>query len=320
MPVLRPSPNNKALEIVQKMIANKEELKIEIHVLENGATILDCGVNARGGIAAGKNFAEVCMGGLGECEMEPINHGDLWMPGVKVSVDNPAVGCMACQYAGWMVKTENYFAMGSGPARIKCGSEELIKKLGYCDDAACAVVALETDKLPDVDTAGYIAEKCSVSPKELYILVAPTASIAGSVQISARVVETGLHKLTELGFDVKKIITGFGTCPVAPVAGDNLRAIGLTNDCVLYGGRVWYTVDAPAEEIESVLYKIPSNSSRDYGTPFYDLFKKYGDFYEIDPMLFSPAEVWLNCLQNGRLYHAGSCSLAVLKNIFRKSE
>ncbi len=319
MPILKLSPNKRARDIAQKMIGSASELQIGVEVLENGTTVLDCGINHKGSFAAGKLFAEVCLGGLGTCELDVIEQDGLWMPAVKVTVDNPSAGCMGCQYAGWIVQTEKYFAMGSGPARIKCAAEDIIKNLGYADESDCAVIALETGKLPGIDAAQHIAEKASVDPKELYILVAPTASITGSIQINARVVETGLHKLVELGFDIKKIVAGLGTCPIAPVAEDDLKAIGITNDCVLYGGRVWYTVDAAAEDIEKVLDKIPSSSSRDYGTPFYELYKKYGNFYDIDPMLFSPAEVWLNCLCNGKTYHAGQFNTRILKNIFETS-
>ncbi|MGI6406468.1 MAG: methenyltetrahydromethanopterin cyclohydrolase [Syntrophaceticus sp.] len=314
------SPNEKAKDIVLAMIDQKEELNIEVHTLENGTTVVDCGVQVAGGITAGLLFAEVCMGGLGKCEIQPLDVDDLFMPGIKVYLDIPAVGCMGCQYAGWAVKAGEYFAMGSGPARIKFGAEELMQDLGYKDDASCAVLAIEAGKLPGVEAADYIAGRCGVAGKDLHILAAPTASITGSLQIAARVVETGLHKLTELGFDIKKIVSGFGTCPLAPITNGDLQAIGVTNDCVLYGGRVWYTVDCEDSEVERILDKIPSNSSRDYGKPFYDLFKEYGDFYSIDPMLFSPAEVFINNIKSGRLYHTGELNKTLLTGIFGKSE
>lgn len=313
-------PNEKAKEIVLTMIERKEELNIEVHTLENGTTVVDCGIRVAGGITAGLLFAEVCMGGLGKCEIQPLEVDGLFMPGVKVYLDLPAVGCMGCQYAGWAVKAGKCSAMGSGPARIKFGGEDLMHDLGYQDDASCAVLAIEAGKLPDVEAAEYIAGRCGVVGKQLYILAAPTASIAGSLQIAARVVETGLHKLTELGFDIKKIVSGLGTCPLAPITNGDLQAIGVTNDCVLYGGRVWYTVDCEDSEIEKILDKIPSNSSSDYGKHFYDLFQEYGDFYSIDPMLFSPAEIYINNIKSGRLYHAGELNKALLSGIFGKSE
>ena len=302
------------------MIENKDDLNIDVHTLENGTTVVDCGVKAAGGFAAGLMFAKASMGGQGSCDLEPLSLGELFMPGVKVYLDLPAVGCMGCQYAGWAVQTDKYFAMGSGPARIKYGAEELMRELGYKDDAPYAVLAMESSKLPDKEAADYIAKECEIAGKDLYLLAARTASIAGSLQIAARVVETGLHKLVELGFDIKSILSGLGTCPVAPVAENDLKAIGLTNDCVLYGGRVWYMADCEDSEIEKILEQIPSNSSKDYGRHFYDLYQEHGDFYSIDPMLFSPAEVFINNIRSGRLYHAGAVNKDLLAAVFGKSK
>lgn len=314
------SPNEKAREIILRMIDLKDELNIAVSTLDNGTTVLDCGVCANGGIEAGLLFAEVCMGGLGTCTVHPVSAGDFYVPGVKVYADNPSIGCMGCQYAGWAVKADKYFAMGSGPARIKYGAEELMQALGFEDGGSCAVLALEAGKLPSVEAADYIRGRCGVAAKDLYLAVARTASIVGSLQIAARIVETGLHKLTELGFDVKKVISGFGTSPIAPIADGDLKAIGATNDCILYGGRVWYSVRCEDDEIEKILHRIPSNSSRDYGKPFYELFQEYKDFYAIDPMLFTPAEVFINNVQSGRLFHAGELNGLLLNKIFGRAD
>ena len=68
-----------------------------------------------------------------------------------------------------------------------------------------AVLALESNILPGNEVASWTAKKCGVSPEQLTLLVAPTASLAGSVQVAARVVETGLHKMVEIGFDISTI-------------------------------------------------------------------------------------------------------------------
>jgi methenyltetrahydromethanopterin cyclohydrolase len=58
---------------------------------------------------------------------------------------------------------------------------------------------------------------------------------------------------------------------------------------------------------------VPASASRDYGTAFYDIFQRYqGDFYKIDPLLFSPAEVWLTSAETGRTFHAGRLNAEVL--------
>jgi len=309
----RVSVNERAAAIAERMIADAEALGVEVTTLANGAKVIDA---AGGGFGAGKLFAEACMGGLGEVTFTALDFGPFWLPGVSVSVEKPAVACMASQYAGWAIKVGKFFALGSGPARALSRVEELYERLSYRDEADVAVIALEGRKLPSEEVAEHIARKCGISPEKLYILIAPTASVVGSVQIAARVVETGMHKMMELGFDVEQVASGYGTCPIAPVAEDDLRAIGRTNDCVLYGGRAFYAVRADDAEIERVIEQIPSSASRDYGKPFYELFQAYGgDFYQIDPLLFSPAEVSINNLTSGRTYHAGGPNLEVLRGI-----
>jgi methenyltetrahydromethanopterin cyclohydrolase len=314
------SVNERAGKIVQRMIADAEALELAVTQLGNGATVVDAGVQVPGSLEAGRLFAEVCLGGLGKVRFCELDFG-LWLPGVTVSVSHPPVACMAAQYAGWAVKKGKFFAMGSGPARALYRGEPLFEQLDYRDQADVAVLALEGRKLPPEDVAEKVAVKCGVAPERLYLLVAPTASLVGSVQVAARVVETGLHKMLEVGFDIGtgregfvRVLSGFGTCPLAPIARDDLRAIGRTNDAVLYGGRAWYTVQADDAQIEAVIEQLPSSASRDYGTPFYDLFQRYdGDFYRIDPLLFSPAEVSINNVTSGRTFRAGGVNAEMIQ-------
>jgi methenyltetrahydromethanopterin cyclohydrolase len=307
------SVNERALEIVQRMMADAEALGLAVTRLPNGTTLVDAGVKVSGSLEAGRLFAEVCLGGLAKVRFCELALGDTGLPGVTVSVSHPPVACMAAQYAGWALNaktnTAKFFAMGSGPARaLHCG-EPVFEQLAYRDQAKVAVLALEARKLPPEEVTAKIAEKCRVAPDHLYLLIAPTASLVGSVQVSARIVETGLHKMLEIGFDIDTVLSGFGTCPLAPVAKDDLRAIGRTNDAVLYGGRAWYTVKTDDTQIEAVLERLPSSASRDYGISFYDLCQRYdGDFYRIDPLLFSPAEIYINNVASGRTFHTGEVS------------
>ena len=317
------SLNERALETVRYMIGEAEALELETTRLSNGTTLVDAGVNVPGSLEAGRLFAEACLGGLGKVLFCEISYGELSFPAVSITVSRPTLACMAAQYAGWAVKVNEtqssgaYFAMGSGPARALFLGEPLFRKLEYRDRSEVAVLALESRSLPPEEVAGWIAEKCRISPDRLYLLVAPTASLVGSVQVAARVVETGLHKMLEVGFDIGSVISGFGTCPVAPVAHDDLRAIGRTNDAVLYGGKAWYTVRGDDGRIESLVKELPSSASRDYGTPFYELFQRYGgDFYKIDPLLFSPAEVSINNAATGRSFHAGRVNLDLIGQMF----
>ena len=306
--------NERAWLLADRSVARAVELRLGAHTLASGARVIDFGVDVLGGFAAGTAVAELCMGGLGHVAIASLAIGDEAWPGVHVWTDHPAESCMASQYAGWAITPEGFFAMGSGPLRAKARVErELFGKLGYAEDAPRGVLVLEARTLPTEDVAAWVAGKAGVAPDAITFAVAPTASLAGGVQIVARVLETGLHKMDAIGFDVRRVVSAIGTAPLAPSARSDVRAIGRTNDCILYGGQARYTVHAEDEELAELAARLPARASTDYGTPFYDIFKRYdSDFYKIDPMLFSPAEVWLTSTTSGRTFHAGRLDPAVL--------
>jgi len=307
--------NEAASEIADSMADQPDLLRVRTFRLPGGARVIDAGVEAEGGIEAGIALAEICMGGLGNVSCAPLQIGSQSHAGLIVWTDHPAVACMASQYAGWAISVDKYFAMGSGPLRAHARVEgELFEKLGYEEQAEEGVLVLETRALPNDEVAAWVAEKAGLQPLQLTFVVAPTASIAGGVQISARIIETGLHKMETLGFDVRRVVSAMGTAPLPPVAKNDLRAIGRTNDCILYGGQARYTIKAPDAELEKLAQQVPASASRDYGTPFYEIFQRYGgDFYKIDPLLFSPAEVWLTSTESGRTFHAGRLNPEVLE-------
>jgi methenyltetrahydromethanopterin cyclohydrolase len=307
--------NERAWQIADRMAADAPALRVSVSTLAGGARVLDAGIEAPGGYGAGLALAELCMAGLGHIEYVPVAVGPDTRPGVRVWTDHPAVSCMASQYAGWAIQVGKYFAMGSGPLRAHARVEkELFGKLRYAETARRGVLVLETRTAPTAEVAAWVGEKAGLAPAALTFAVAPTASVAGGVQIAARILETGLHKMDALGFDVTRIVSGIGSAPLSPIAKNDLRAIGRTNDCILYGGRARYTVQADDAELAELVPKIPAAASKDYGTPFYDIFKRYdGDFYKIDPLLFSPAEVWLTSLASGKTHHAGRVNPDVLR-------
>jgi methenyltetrahydromethanopterin cyclohydrolase len=309
-----PNLNALAAEIADSMEEHASALRVRGQRLANGARVIDAGVNVPGGLDAGLAMSEICMGGLGTVTYAPVAIGSETWPGLTVWTDHPAVSCMASQYAGWAISVNKFFAMGSGPLRAHARVEkELFAKLAYAETAERGVLVLEGRALPTDEVAAWVAAKAGLEPSQLTFVIAPTASLSGGAQISARILETGLHKMETLGFDVRKVVSGLGTAPLAPVAKNDIRAIGRTNDCILYGGRARYTVRAEDDELAALVDRVPASASRDYGTPFYDIFQRYGgDFYKIDPLLFSPAEVWLTNLTSGRTFRAGQVNPDVL--------
>jgi methenyltetrahydromethanopterin cyclohydrolase len=309
------SLNERAWLLADDCAGAADLLRVAVTILPGGARIIDAGIDAPGGLGAGLAMARIGMAGLGQVDLTTLSlQGQSWQ-GVHVWTDHPAVACMASQYAGWAITfVDDYFAMGSGPLRASARVEkELFARLQYAEAAVRGVLILEGRALPTDDVASRIAVKAGITPDGLTMMIAPTATLAGGVQVVARVVETGLHKLDTLGFDVRRVLSAAGTAPLPPVARNDLRAIGRTNDCVLYGGQARYLIDASDDDLARLAAALPAAASSDYGKPFYDIFNRYDrDFYRIDPLLFSPAEVWLTSTSSGRTFHGGGLNLDVL--------
>jgi methenyltetrahydromethanopterin cyclohydrolase len=309
--------NELGLRRCEQLLQRATELNIAVLRDETGARIVDCGVHVRGGVDAGIALAEVCLAGLGRVDIVPGDR-ELWTGGaVTIRTDQPVAACMASQYAGWQVAGDKFFAMGSGPMRAVRGREELFEQLGCKESANAVVGVLEASKLPHEDVCHHLAAECRVEAENLTLLVAPTASLAGTIQVVARSVETALHKLHEVGFDISRVRSGFGVAPLPPVAGDDLVGIGRTNDAVLYGGEVTLWVDSDDDALREFGPQIPSSASPDHGQPFAEIFARYDrDFYKIDPMLFSPAVVTLNNVETGTSLRFGETVPQVIHQSF----
>src|SRR5450755_4214747 len=311
--------NERAARLVDAMVADADALGIAARTLDSGARLVDCGAEARGGLQAGLGFAGACMGGLGTIDPLPVTVGERTWPGVGVGVDEPAAACLAAQYAGWKLEHDDFFAMASGPGRALARAEDLFDELAWEERADRAVLCLETRQHPPAEIVDKVAQRCGVPASAVTFLIAPTASVCGSVQISARVVETALHKLHELGVDPARVLNGWGCCPIAPVADEDPAAIGRTNDAVLYGGTVHLWIEGADDEIADLARRLSSTDSDAFGTPFGELLAAADwNFYDIDPMLFSPAAVTLTSTESGRAHHGGELAPEVLERSFTK--
>jgi methenyltetrahydromethanopterin cyclohydrolase len=308
--------NQRAFELCLEAHAAADELRIRGRQELGSALILDFGVEAAGGLEAGLRLAEICTAGLAQISLVPADRSTWRGAAVQVVTDDPVRACMASQYAGWKLAHGKYFAMGSGPMRAAAGKEAIFDKIGFREVADVAVGVLETSKLPPGELCQMVAADCRVGPAQLVLCVAPTASQAGTIQIVARSVETALHKLHELDFDLARVASAFGTAPLPPVAAGDLAAIGRTNDAVLYGGDVTLWIRGDDESVAAIGPRVPSSASPDFGEPFAAIFRRYDcDFYKIDPHLFSPAAVTFCNLDTGRTKRFGQ----VLPEVVQKS-
>lgn len=303
--------NERAWAIADRIEADAETLRVGVSRVA-GTRVIDCGGAVTGSLKAGVLMARACLADLADVEIVPGDMG----PAVQVWTDDPVRACLGSQYAGWQVKAEHFFAMASGPMRAAAGREEVLKELGIHESPPCAVGVMESRKHPTEEAVTSIVGKLPGEVEKLTLLVAPAGSLAGTVQVVARSVETALHKLHALKFDMTQVVSGYGTAPLPPVAAEEVTAIGRTNDAILYGGRVTLWVRADDEVIDAIGPQVPSSGSKDHGSLFAELFARYGDFYQIDPLLFSPAEVTFVNLKTGRARTFGKCEPGLLRKSF----
>lgn len=317
----RVSVNARAAHLVERLKADAAELRIGVSRGDLGETIIDAGSRHLGSIAAGLRIAEICMGGLGAVDLVPGSVSPRWPWTVIVRSSNPVIACLASQYAGWRLAEgegkDAYFALASGPARALAGREPLFEVLDYRDHADCGTLVIEGNRAPPHSVVMRVAQDCGVDAGRLTFIYAPTQSLAGSTQIVARSLEVALHKAHELGFPLARVVEGLGSAPLAPPHPDPIVAMGRTNDAIIYAGQVHLLVSGPVDDARRLAEELPSRRSRHYGRPFAEIFRQVsGDFYAIDPMLFSPAAVIVTAIETGESFHGGAIDRDLLDASF----
>jgi methenyltetrahydromethanopterin cyclohydrolase len=313
--------NDRAWRMVEALCADAAALRVGVSRGEAGECLVDAGAGHLGGIAAGLRLSAICLGGLGEVRLATDPTLPRWPWTISVSTSNPVAACLASQYAGWSLThgkgKGSFFALGSGPARALARKEKLFEELDFRDEAKHGVLVLESGKPPPSALVKEVAHACNIAASNLAILYAPTQSLAGGVQVVARVLEVALHKAHQLHFPLSRIVDGLGAAPLPPAHPDFIVAMGRTNDAIIFGGRVQLFVTGPSAEARDLAQTMPASKSRDYGRPFAEIFKAAkGDFYAIDPMLFSPAEVIVTAIETGDSFLAGAVDAALLNASF----
>lgn len=315
------SVNNGALRLLQMLRADANRLRLHEQVLDNGCRVIDAGIDVPGGLVAGLRIAEICMAGLGEVALLSERPEAGWPWRLNVGSCDPVLACLGSQYAGWSLShgsgKQAFHALGSGPGRALACKEELFGELDYRDTGDETCLVLEVDRYPPPELTEKIARDCGVDPAGLTLVLTPTRSLAGAVQVVARVLEVALHKAHSLGFPLDNIVDGAGSAPLPPPAPDFVTGMGRTNDAILYGGQVHLFVSGDDDSAAQLARDLPSGTSRDYGKPFSEVFRDYDyDFFKIDALLFSPAAVTVSCLDSGNSFSAGALDIPVLQRSF----
>ncbi len=303
------SVNQNAMPKVRFIIDHAEALGCRHLVLKNGAHVIDMGVHEKGSFEAGRLFAEVSMADLATCELRDYRlPGDISVLAVEVRTAQPALACLCSQIGGFPLSSGVFAAIGSGPARAKAALtvDHSFQYTDYRDTSDEVLIGIQANSLPDETMAGQVARDCRVEPKNVYFLAHKTSSVVASIQVSARIMEQTINKMMKKGFDLNALEFARGFCIVAPVDPDPEEAMGKINDCLLYGGRSEFWVKWEDPQIQAILPNLVTESSKDYGRLFKELFiEAERDFYKMDLDIHSPAAVQVWNLNSGKMFRAG---------------
>ena len=309
------SVNKEAIKLVGEICEDPEKYNVIVEKSSSGAIIIDAGINAKGGFLVGELITKICLGGLGETLLSSMEIGRIEVPSITVYTDHPSISTLGSQLAGWKIKMGEYMAIGSGPARaLALKPKKIYSKIKYRDIADKGVLVLETSKKPPEEIIKMISDFCHISPEKLFLILTPTASVAGLTQISGRIVETGMHKLVELGLEPDSVSYAWGQAPILPVHPNDIESMGRANDAILYGGTAHYIVNYGDDEyLKRLAEKSVSSVSRDYGKPFSEIYKAANqDFYKIDPQIFAPAKITITNEKSGKTFTAGKVNEKIL--------
>ncbi|SDF33245.1 methenyltetrahydromethanopterin cyclohydrolase [Halorubrum xinjiangense] len=307
------SINRTAIELVDEALDFAGELDVVGYELDNGATVVDFGIDAAGGVEAGLLLAEIQTAGLANLRTRMGTLAGAPRQYVELSTDHPAVALLCSQKAGWEVTTESGFeGLGSGPARALVGRETEFERVGYYDSAEFATLAIESTILPDEEVAEQVAELAEVDAEGVFLPTFATGSTAGSVTTAARAAELAVFRLLEVGYEPTDVLHASGSAPLAPPTRDETEAMGRTNDALAYGGEVHLQVARDDDRFGEIV----STASEEYGTPFVDVFEDADwDFYDVPESVFAPAQVTVDVV-DGPVYTVGETNEELLAESF----
>ena len=315
------SVNKKAQTLVDDLILNKSYYRVDVSKGHKNVTIIAAGINALGNIEAGRIISEICLGGLGRVHILNTFQAPEWPLTVHVNSNDPVIACLGSQYAGWSLSSKEegvkFNALGSGPGRALALKEALFKDINYSDKNDKTCIVMEVDCFPPKDIVEKIEKDTGVKAENITIILTPTSSIAGNLQVVSRVLEVALHKAHELKFPMNEIIEGFGSAPIPPTSPEFLTAMGRTNDAIIFAGVTQLFVNTSDDMAKDLCNKMPSSTSNDYGKPFADIFKDYEyDFFKIDGNLFSPSKVIISNMKTGNTFTSGDIDSELMKKSF----
>jgi methenyltetrahydromethanopterin cyclohydrolase len=325
VPAPRSGFNKSALNLVNKLIDDADRYMVTVEEFECGATLVDAGLTAQGGFQAGEIVTEICQCGNGKARIMPIQYEDTVLISVFVTNDCPAQSILGSQFTGWHVRLEGFSANASGPGRaLAKDPDDPFHKLLFGEESNVAVLLLETDKKPQEAVVLEIAEKCGVSPENLFLIAFSVFSETGSILACARVIEAGLLRLVQVGLDPLLVRHAWGYAPIVSFVSNPDEVKERIKASILCGGVAGFTVEFDDDERLRTMVNQAHGSAlkmfqeakrlAEQNPRYKDLFQEAEvDLLKIDPNVVAPAMVTISSLKTGRSFSAGKIDVEALK-------
>lgn len=317
---MQTSLNERALGIIEtRILPHLDQIGAQVHILANGATVIDLGVHAKGGWMAAKYFTESNLGGLGELTYTTMQVGSSRLPAATVFVDRPAVAELAAHDAFLYIEYQGVKRSVSGPLRAVTGTDHFAQAVSYRDPHPKKLVAhIQIDQLPDEGMTDLIAAAVGREARDLYLLAARTGTLTGAAQVCARNVEQSLPSLLDQGFPIDAIVQASGSAPIPAVVDDEQLAYGRVNDGLIYGQETNLYVDCGDGDITRLAEILPFNKNKDvYGVPFEELFARCDYLWRNVPREWdAPCRVNFFNLRTGNAFSYGALHDGVLERSF----
>ena len=333
------SVNERALSVLREMMQRADSLDVDVLELKNGTTVVDAGVNASGGYGAAEYATRVALCGYGEARITAVRVGEIALPALMAYTDLPAViaisfyvwpGVIPPPHAG----EPGFKAWVSGPGKARVQfPDKVYSKLDYRDEGDVAVLVVQPRgrELPDESVAERLAEACGVDPSDLYLLVTPSSSVAGSAQVSARTMEDGFWRLTEFyGISYDRVEVAMTVTPISPTCDRVfLEPTPWADDMIRHGGffHAWVR-SVEGEDLQKMAEEmVVENNPASFGKSFYRVAVVERAYihpdYDLERVAregrgFVVAEVCLYDLRTGRMYRAGRLHGNILEKVMTR--
>lgn len=309
--------------LVRSLVEDAPILEVDVRPGHAGALILDCGVATRGSWEAGRRVAELAHGGMMKATLGMTDVLGIPLPELVGDSWRPFLSIHGLQVSFALDEVDAAIRV-SGPVRA-CMDGRLHRPSDLVDGVCSwGVAVVEATRLPNADVVEAIARRAGLRPAELTLVVVPSNSVAGVVQLAGRLNECVVFTLGQsIGLDPRCVVSILGAVPLAPCGGEGIPGV-TQDDMIHYVGRVAMIVEAaPHWDLKAIAEALVFRSSPTYGRLFSELLAEAGGVFEAIPGLSDlnkVARITLVDRTTGRMASAGAVDVRLLASALERTE